>query len=151
MDMKKRAYHFSMSVMLILSLVFGLFANMTFVQAAEVSATNRHLVVTYTRDAKDYQKTDGTWSLWVWEVGGGEGSDYAGEVIDGKLVIDIPVSQDCEDVGMVLHKTVGEDPWAEKDGGDRIVAFPVGQNVKRVNIEQGEDEVVDAPDNIGYQ
>lgn len=138
------------SVMVIAVMLIGVLANTSNIQAASISSNNRHLVISYTRTNKDYKTSSYDWNFWIWEDGSA-GKAYAGTVTDGKLVADVTVSASCEKIGFILRKSTSTNEWAEKDGEDRFIDIPSGQNVLKVNVTQGKSETLDAPLNTGYE
>lgn len=148
--MEKKLRQAILSVMVIAAMAAAILANTFNAQAADISSGNRHVVISYTRPDRDYKTGSYNWNFWVWEDGS-TGKSYAGTVTDGKLVADVTVSASCKKIGFILRKSMAANEWAEKDGEDRYVDFPSGQNVLKVNVTQGKPETQDAPFNTGYE
>lgn len=78
------------------------------------------LTVHYYRYDQDYAG----WNLWVWYGGeAGRQVDFSAADVFGVVArVEIPQVTDAVDVGFVIRRSVGGNPWAEKDGeGDRFV------------------------------
>lgn len=148
--MGKRLRNAIMSLTVAAVMLFGGLMNTYYVHAADISSSNRHLVISYTRSAKDYKTANYNWNFWVWEDGKA-GKAYTGTVTDGKLVMDVTVSASCQKVGFIVRKSTSANEWEDKDGGDRYVDIPSDQNVIKLNIAQGKAETLDAPYNLGYE
>lgn len=69
---------------------------------------------------------------------------------DGKWKVNVKVSAECEKVDFVVTLDTTGDSWI-KDGGDHSVAFPLAQNTLYMKMNAGEEPVLNAPYNIGYE
>lgn len=148
--MSKRLRTVMMSITMVAVMLLCVFTDTFYVQAANISSGNRHLVISYTRTNKDYKTSSYNWNFWIWEDGS-EGKAYEGTVSDGKLVVDVTLSSTCEKVGFILRKSTSSNEWADKDGEDRYLDIPSGQNIIKINVTQGKAEELDAPYNTGYE
>ena len=68
----------------------------------------------------------------------------------GKWKIKVPVKSSCTKVDFVIALDSSGKDWV-KDGGDHSIAFPEDQNVVCANMKQGEEPVLGAPYNKGYE
>ncbi len=68
----------------------------------------------------------------------------------GKWKIKVPVKSSCTKVDFVIAVDSSGKDWV-KDGGDHSIAFPEDQNVVCANMKQGEEPVLGAPYNKGYE
>lgn len=68
----------------------------------------------------------------------------------GKWKIKVPVKSSCTKVDFVIAVDSSGSDWV-KDGGDHSIAFPEDQNVVCANMKQGEEPVLSAPYNKGYE
>ena len=68
----------------------------------------------------------------------------------GKWKIKVPVKSSCTKVDIVIELYTSGKDWV-KDGGDHSIAFPEDQNVVCANMKQGEEPVLGAPYNKGYE
>lgn len=68
----------------------------------------------------------------------------------GKWKIKVPVKSSCTKVDFVIAVDSSGKDWV-KDGGDHSIAFPEDQNVVCANMKQGEEPVLSAPYNKGYE
>lgn len=68
----------------------------------------------------------------------------------GKWKIKVPVKSSCTKVDFVIALDSSGKDWV-KDGGDHSIAFPEDQNVVCANMKQGEEPVLSAPYNKGYE
>ena len=138
-------------IILFTSIIFG-----NSIIKAAVSNDERHIIISYTRSAKDYKSTTYNWNFWVWEY---ENSgnivnkrEVTGTVKDGKLIADVKVSSKTTKLGYIIRKSTTTNSWAEKDvESDRFVDIPLNQNIVKLNVSQGSEHTIDAPYNIGYE
>lgn len=68
----------------------------------------------------------------------------------GKWKIKVPVKSSCTKVDFVIAVDSSGSDWV-KDGGDHSIAFPEDQNVVCANMKQGEEPILSAPYNKGYE
>lgn len=68
----------------------------------------------------------------------------------GKWRIKVPVKSSCTKVDFVIAVDSSGSDWI-KDGGDHSIAFPEDQNVVCANMKQGEEPILSAPYNNGYE
>ena len=68
----------------------------------------------------------------------------------GKWKIKVPVKSSCTKVDFVIALDSSGKDWV-KDGGDHSIAFPEDQNVVCANMKQGEEPILSAPYNKGYE
>ena len=68
----------------------------------------------------------------------------------GKWKIKVPVKSSCTKVDFVIAVDSSGSDWV-KDGGDHSITFPEDQNVVCANMKQGEEPVLSAPYNKGYE
>lgn len=68
----------------------------------------------------------------------------------GKWKIKVPVKSSCTKVDFVVVLDPSGSDWI-KDGGDHSIAFPQEQNVVCASMKKGEEPVLSAPYNKGYE
>lgn len=68
----------------------------------------------------------------------------------GKWKIKVPVKSTCTKVDFVVVLDPSGSDWI-KDGGDHSIAFPQEQNVVCASMKKGEEPVLSAPYNKGYE
>lgn len=68
----------------------------------------------------------------------------------GKWEIKVPVKSSCTKVDFVVVLDASGSDWI-KDGGDHSIAFPQEQNVVCASMKKGEEPVLSAPYNKGYE
>lgn len=68
----------------------------------------------------------------------------------GKWKIKVPVKSSCTKVDFVVVLDPSGSDWI-KDGGDHSIAFPQEQNVVCASMKKGEEPVLGAPYNKGYE
>lgn len=68
----------------------------------------------------------------------------------GKWEIKVPVKSSCTKVDFVVVLDPSGSDWI-KDGGDHSIAFPQEQNVVCASMKKGEEPVLSAPYNKGYE
>lgn len=68
----------------------------------------------------------------------------------GKWKIKVPVKSSCTKVDFVVVLDPSGSDWI-KDGGDHSIAFPQEQNVVCASMKKGEESVLSAPYNKGYE
>lgn len=68
----------------------------------------------------------------------------------GKWKIKVPVKSSCTKVDFVIAVDSSGSDWI-KDGGDHSIAFPQEQNVVCASMKKGEEPVLSAPYNKGYE
>lgn len=68
----------------------------------------------------------------------------------GKWKIKVPVKSSCTKVDFVVVLDPSSSDWI-KDGGDHSIAFPQEQNVVCASMKKGEEPVLSAPYNKGYE
>lgn len=68
----------------------------------------------------------------------------------GKWKIKVPVKSSCTKVDFVVMLDPSGSDWI-KDGGDHSIAFPQEQNVVCASMKKGEEPVLSAPYNKGYE
>ena len=68
----------------------------------------------------------------------------------GKWKIKVPVKSSCTKVDFVVVLDPSGSDWI-KDGGDHSIAFPQEQNVECARMKKGEEPVLSAPYNKGYE
>ena len=68
----------------------------------------------------------------------------------GKWKIKVPVKSSCTKVDFVVVLDASGSDWI-KDGGDHSIAFPQEQNVVCASMKKGEEPVLSAPYNKGYE
>lgn len=103
---------------------------------------DRYIEFKYIRKNNDY--TD--WSLWLWQSGKSDGDLVFDEVTDEYAIARFPISAESENVGFVLHKTINDDPWAEKDawGADRFIKTDLTQSLTKVTVLEGIEKIAAA-------
>lgn len=69
---------------------------------------------------------------------------------NGKWKIKVPVKSTCTKVDFVVVLDPSGSDWI-KDGGDHSIAFPQEQNVVCASMKKGEEPVLSAPYNKGYE
>lgn len=69
---------------------------------------------------------------------------------NGKWKIKVPVKSTCTKVDFVVVLDLSGSDWI-KDGGDHSIAFPQEQNVVCASMKKGEEPVLSAPYNKGYE
>lgn len=69
---------------------------------------------------------------------------------NGKWKIKVPVKSSCTKVDFVVVLDPSGSDWI-KDGGDHSIAFPQEQNVVCASMKKGEEPVLSAPYNKGYE
>lgn len=69
---------------------------------------------------------------------------------NGKWKIKVPVKSTCTKVDFVVVLDPSGSDWI-KDGGDHSIAFPQEQNVVCASMKKGEEPVLSAPYNRGYE
>ena len=69
---------------------------------------------------------------------------------NGKWKIKVPVKSTCTKVDFVVVLDPSGSVWI-KDGGDHSIAFPQEQNVVCASMKKGEEPVLSAPYNKGYE
>lgn len=70
--------------------------------------------------------------------------------VNGKWKIKVPVKSTCTKVDFVVVLDPSGSDWI-KDGGDHSIAFPQEQNVVCASMKKGEEPVLSAPYNKGYE
>ncbi|MCL2065983.1 MAG: hypothetical protein FWG99_00765 [Treponema sp.] len=66
------------------------------------------------------QKYDEGWNLWIWEVGGPEGSGYefGSPDAEGWVTGTIPMESYVEEFGYIVRKSTPGNDWEDKDVAD---------------------------------
>lgn len=112
-----------------------------------VEKEGRYVIVEYDRTEKDYEG----WNIYSWNTGYGSEVSVEFEEINGKMAAKIPVTDTKESISFCMRRSLADDLWAEKDGGDHTVAIPLNQTVVKASFVQGEGVVGSLPYNIGYE
>lgn len=122
----------------------------TYTQLPEIKEQReRYVMVEYDRPENDY---DG-WNIFSWNTGFGSETELYTTKINGKHYIIVPVKDSEADftLSFCMRKTTGDNPWADKDGGDHYIVVPADQNVVKAKFVQGKGIVETLPYNQGYE
>lgn len=111
-------------------------------------AEKRYVTIEYIRPDGEY---DG-WNIYTWNSGyGSELSVDFKETKDGRWVAIVPIMPTVNTLSFCVRKTVGNDVWGAKDGGDHAIVTPLNQTViKSIMIAGSEPELL-YPYSTGYE
>lgn len=109
---------------------------------------NRYVTIEYIRPDGQY---DG-WNVYTWNSG--YGSDVSvdfTETTDGRWVAIVPIMPTVNTLSFCVRKTVGDDVWGAKDGGDHVIVAPLNQTVIKSVMIAGSEPTLLYPYNTGYK
>ncbi|MCM1282818.1 MAG: alpha-amylase family glycosyl hydrolase [Muribaculaceae bacterium] len=91
-------------------------------------------------------------NFYSWTIGTAQDSKLVNftKTGSGKYLATVQVSSTCSQVDFVIALDATADPWV-KDGGDHSISFPLDQTVVYASLNKGEEPVLSAPYNIGYE
>ena len=111
-------------------------------------AESRYVTIEYIRPDGQY---DG-WNVYTWNSGyGSEVSVDFEETEDGRWVAIVPIMPTVNTLSFCVRKTVGNDAWGAKDGGDHVIVAPLNQTVIKSVMTAGTEPILLYPYNTGYK
>lgn len=138
-EWERRLTGIGLAFMMLFTFVFGFISSPVTASADEGAVIKLH----YNRSDGDYAP----WSVWFWEVGGGDGSDYAFEETDGEHVATFQVTPGVTSVGFIVRTA----DWGKDVDKDQFIDIPevisgtvhiyVESGVEGYTKEYGEDVV----------
>ena len=101
----------------------------------------------------EYERADGNydgWGVYTWNSGFGSAVTIDFVVENGKGVAKVPITSSVSSLSFCVKQTVGENEWANKDGGDHSITTPLKQTVIKANMQEGSEPQLQYPYNTGY-
>lgn len=113
-----------------------------------VEKVQRYAVLEYTREDKKEEES----YLYTWNSGYGSGVTIPFEKSENADIYRaiVPIKSTLTSLSFTITRKVGEDLWADKDGGDNLLATPEDQTVIRAKFAGGTITEV-YPYNKGYE
>ena len=102
----------------------------------------------------EYERADGNytgWGLYTWNSGLGSAVTIDFQVVDGKGIAKVPIANSVSSLSFCIKQKVGSNEWANKDGGDHVVATPLDQTVVKAKMVAGSEPALQYPYNTGYE
>ncbi|WP_052476713.1 type I pullulanase [Jeotgalibacillus campisalis] len=104
------------------------------------------LTVHYYRYDNDYEG----WDLWVWPGDGdGQAVEYTSEDDYGKTAeVTLTDEEAFDKIGLIVRKNEGDNDWADREFGDRIVRQIQDDGTAEIWLVQGEEGIYYDPNHI---
>ena len=101
----------------------------------------------------EYERADGNydgWGIYTWNsgFGGAVTVDFVEE--NGKGVAKVPITSSVSSLSFCVKQTVGDNEWANKDGGDHSIVTPLDQTIIKSYMLEGSEPQLQYPYNTGY-